>query len=435
MSTFARRPTVVLALSAALAAFALVALFLFAQRGDSPATAAGGGRPSPDQVISEAEDRVAADPTFAPALTKLAEGYFARAGDTGDPAWLTKAEDAGRRAAAADPTAFEAFDALATIAASRHRFEEALEWTRRSLAVAPTRVAPLSIRTDALIELGRYREGFAVAERIQNLRPDLASYSRVSYARELVGDRRSAIRLMRLAIGAAALGSSERATARTELGLVLLAQGDLDASEREMRAALAETPDSTNAMFGLGRVLATRGDLAEAARLFTDVAIALPEPDHLAALAEVEQALGRTDAAAAHVAAMRASLDRLVDNGSNVDLDRPLLEADFRRPTAADIAMARRGREARPGIVGDQVLGWVLTRAGRCEQGDRFATRSLRLGTQDPFLLFHAGMAAACAGRDDVARSRLSAALEMNPAFSVRWAPVARQQLARLTTA
>lgn len=435
MRTFTRLPSTLLALGAAIAAFALVAVVVVAQRGDPPQTAVAGGRPTPDEVISQAEDRVAADPTFAPALTKLAQGYFTRAGDTGDPAWLTRADSAGRRAVRADPTAFEALDALATIAASRHRFEEALDWTRRSLAVAPTRVAPLSIRTDALIELGRYREGFASAQRRQELRPDLESYSRLSYARELVGDREGAIRLMRLAIGAAAPGSDEGATARTQLGLVLLAQGDIDAAEREMRAALAETPDSTNAAFGLGRVHAARGELVAAARLFAAVAADLPEPDHLAALAEVERALGRTEAAQTHVAAMRASLDRLTANGSNVDLDRPLLEADFRRPTAADIAMARRGRAARPGIVGDQVLGWVMTRAGRCAEGDRLATRSLRLGTRDPFLLFHAGMAAACAGRADVARSRLSAALKLSPTFSVRWAPVARRQLARIRAA
>ena len=432
MTAFRRIPSTLLALVAAIAVFALVALVLQAQRGDAPAVANVAGRPSPDQVIFEAERRVSADPAFVPGLTKLAEGYFARALATGDPAWLTKAESAGKRAVRADPTAFEALDALATVAASRHRFEEALEWTRRSLAVAPTRVAPLSIRTDALIELGRYREGFAVAQRRQELRPDLASYSRVSYARELVGDREGAIQLMRLAINAAAPGSAYRATARAQLGLVLLAQGDVDEAEREMRTALAETPGDTNATFGLGRVLAARGELARTAQLYEQVAAALPEPDHLAALAEVKIALGRNDAARAHVAAMSTAFDRLTANGSNVDLDRPLLEADFRPPMASDIAMARRGQAARPGVIGDQVLGWILTRAGRCAEGDRYATRSLRLGTRDPLMLFHAGMAAACAGRPEVARGRLSAALELNPAFSLRWAPIARRELARL---
>ncbi|WP_217924577.1 tetratricopeptide repeat protein [Miltoncostaea oceani] len=421
-----------IALAAAAAVFAVTLLVLEGQRGAEPGVANAAGRPGPDQIITEAEQRVAADPRFAPGLTKLAEGYFARAGATGNPAWLTKAEDAGRRAVRADPEAFEAMDALASIAASRHRFREALMWTQRSLAVAPTRVAPLSIRTDALIELGRYDEGFKLAQTRLDLRPDLPSYSRASYVRELIGDRAGAVRLMELAIDAAAQNSDSRATARAQLGLVLLAGGDLAGAERQVRTALAEVPGDTNATFVLARVSAARGDLEEAAELFSQVAAELPEPDHLAALAEVERALGRTEAAERHEAAMRAAFDLLEANGQDVDLDAALLTVDLRRPTTADVARARRGQAARPGIAGDQALGWVLTRAGRCAEGDRYASRSLRLGTQDPLMLFHAGMAAACAGRPAVARDRLTAALELNPAFSVRWAPIARKELARL---
>ncbi len=428
-----RLTSTLIALAAAGAVFVVTFLLLQGQRGTEPGSDAAAGRPGPDQIIAQAEQRVAADPQFAPALTTLAEGYFERAGATGDPSWLTKAEDAGRRAVRADATAFEAMDALAVIAASRHRFREALTWTERSLAVAPTRVAPLSIRTDALIELGRYDEGFTTAQERLDLRPDLASYSRASYVRELVGDREGAIRLMRMAIDAAAQNSSSRATARAQLGLVLLDQGDLDAAEREVRTALAEVPDDANATFVLARVLVARGELEEAAGLFEQVAAALPEPDHLAALAEVERALGRTDAARRHDAEMRAAFDLLEANGQDVDLDAALLEADLQRPTTADVARARRGQAARPGIAGDQALGWVLTRAGRCAEGDRYASRSLRLGTRDPLMLFHAGMAAACAGRPGVARDRLTAALDLNPAFSVRWAPIARTQVERLS--
>ena len=46
-----------------------------------------------------------------------------------------------------------------------------------------------------------------------SLRPSLASYSRVAYARELVGDREGAVGAMELALGSAATeGAPHRAT-------------------------------------------------------------------------------------------------------------------------------------------------------------------------------------------------------------------------------
>ena len=94
----------------------------------------------------------------------------------------------------------------------------------------------------------------------------------------------------------------------------------------------------------------------------------------------------------------------------------------------------RRGHRDRPGIIGDDALGWVLTRAGRCDEGLRYARRSLRLGTRDATMLFHAGMAARCAGQIDQARTWRGDALALNPHFSVRWGPVARRTLADLTS-
>lgn len=422
-----------LTLGAVIAAFAAVALVLLWQHGTPPAANASTGRPSAEQVLLEAERRVAVDPDFVPGLTALAEGYFARAGQTGDPGWLVTADEAGRRAVKADPSAFAAYDALAVVAASRHRFVEALAFTQRSLAIAPTRVAPLGIRVDSLIELGRYGPALAAAQRRLDLRPDLASYSRASYVRELLGDRAGAIDLMRLAIGTTTPGSGERATARAQLGLVLLDQGDIRAAEREVRSALAELPGDTNATFVLARALVDRGRIAEAEPLLERVVADLPEPDHFAALAQVEMALGDDAAARGHIAAMRKAFDDLEAAGSNVDLDRPMMEADFRRPTPGEVTMARRGQRTHPSVGADQALGWILTRTGRCAEGDRYATRSLRLGTRDPMMLFHAGMAAACNGRRAAARDRLSAALTLNPALTLRWAATARRQLAALT--
>ena len=435
MTLLKKTPTTLLALLVAVALGVVLAVVLTQLRGEPPASVADPAAGAPrtaEGTIARAQAALADDPDDPLVLSALAEASLVRLRETGDPSWLTRADQAARAALGADPRRFTAMDVLGSLSLTRHRFAEALSWARRSLATAPGRVAPVAIAADAQIELGRYAQGFAAVQRRMELRPDLPSYSRASYARELQGDRQGAIRLMTLAVGAGALGSPDRAFAQVQLGLLRFGGGDLAAAEREMRTALAERPDDAPATAGLARVLAARGDLEGAAALYSRAIDLLPLPEYPAALADVHRALGRDEAVRDDLALAEAMQELLAANGSAVDLDVALIRADARRPSAADVALARRARLARPGVIGDQVLGWVLTRAGRCAEGDRYATRSLRLGTQDALMLFHAGMAAACAGDPASARARLSQALELNPAFSVRWAPVARRELARL---
>jgi tetratricopeptide (TPR) repeat protein len=437
MPHVSRLPTPVLAALAALAVLAVSVAVLMHMRGSSPAASTSAPTTAiprtTEATISQAQATLADDPDRLSALNALAGASLDRARQTGDPTWNTTATEAAERALAVDPRSFDALDVMGTLALTRHQFRDALVWAGKSLAVAPARVAPLGVRADALIELGRYREGFATIDRRLGLRPDLPSYSRASYARELQGDRVSAIALMGLAVDAGGPGTESRAWTRVQLGLLRFGSGDLDGAEREMRRALSERPGDARATAGLARVMAARGRLDRAAALYSRAIDRVPLPEYPAALAEIHLAQGNGAAAREDLALVAAMQKLLAANGSNVDLDISAIDADFHTPAPADIALARRGRAARPGVIGDQILGWVLTRAGRCAEGDRMATRSLRLGTRDALMLFQAGMAASCAGHAEAARVRLSAALALNPAFSVRWAPVARRELARLS--
>ena len=93
---------------------------------------------------------------------------------------------------------------LGSLALIRHQFAEALRYGHRAERLLPGSSRPYGVIGDALVELGRYDEAFAAFERMISLRPSLASYSRVAYARELVGDREGAVGAMELALGAAA---------------------------------------------------------------------------------------------------------------------------------------------------------------------------------------------------------------------------------------
>lgn len=387
---------------------------------------------SPAAAIRRAEAMLAKDPGDANAHALIAMSALGRAKETADSNWYARSESAAHDALAINPRNVPALDATAILANARHRFRDAIAPARMSLRLAPDRFGPLEILTDAHVELGHYRTAFALADRRLRLRPDLASYSRASYAAELRGQRVLATRLMELAADSSRPGTGDRAWAMTHVGLLLFGSGQIERAERTIQTALREAPADATALAGLAKVAAAKGELVLAADRYRRSLDAAKVAAVAAELAEVEALRGRPASSRAALALAHEIDRREAVNGVRLDLDSAVVDADFRIPTRADIAKARRGHHDRPGIVGDDGLGWVLTRAGRCDEGYTYAQRSLRLGTRDAGMLFRAGMAARCAGHLDVARRHIDAALALNPRFSPRWAPVARRVAAEL---
>ena len=81
----------------------------------------------------------------------------------------------------------------------------------------------------------------------------------------------------------------------------------------------------------------------------------------------------------------------------------------------------------RRSIEAEDVLAWALYRNGRCEEARTHSELALRLGTRDALKDFHRGMIDRCLGRPAEARAAFSRALAINPYFSPRWAPVAKE--------
>jgi tetratricopeptide (TPR) repeat protein len=382
-------------------------------------------------AVSSLEAEVRVRPRDPALLTQLGFAYQLRWRETADPSYLPRSEAALRRAERLGVEDSGAVLGLGSLALIRHEFAEALRYGHRAERLLPGSSRPYGVIGDALVELGRYDEAFAAFERMISLRPSLASYSRVAYARELVGDREGALGAMELALSSAAGQPEPTAWAHVELAKLELALGRPAAARRHVRAGLAVLPGYPSARLELARIEAAAGRFAAATREARRAVDVIPTPQAVGLLADLLERTGHR-AEARRQRATVAVIDRLLEaNGVQVDVEASVFRADNLVSPFRTVELARRARAARPSIYGDDALAWALARAGRCGDALPLASRALRLGTEDPLLYFHRGYAEGCAGNRDAMRAWYTKALELNSAFSVRWAPVARAALTR----
>jgi tetratricopeptide (TPR) repeat protein len=374
------------------------------------------------------DDRASAAPTGRQLVRfGLAELEAARAGD---PARYVRAERALRRALADDPEDAQTLIGLASIENSRHKFRDGLALARRAQRVSPDTALTYAAVGDSLVELGRYNEAFATFDRLAELKPGFASYSRTSYGLELLGQIQPAITAMTLAADAAGGRGEPAAFARVHLGKLHFSVGRLDAAARDYGAALRAAPGHVEALDGLARVAAARGRFDEAIRLQRQAAERSPLPQYVGALGDFYRAEAKPELAREQYDLVGA-IDKLyAANGVATDLELALFNVDHGIRLRESVARARRAYSERPSIEADGVLAWALARNGRCREALRYSRRALRLGTLDAPKYFHRGMIERCLGREAEARSWFRRALRLNPHFSLVWAPVARKAVA-----
>jgi tetratricopeptide (TPR) repeat protein len=411
---------------AALAAFALV-------NRRTPGAVSAVGPPAPairgtDARIAALGEALRSGAPAPGARAALGAAYLQKARESADPAHYARAEAAFRGALRDDPRDAAAVTGLGVVALGRHEFRRALVLGRRARRLAPGLARPLGVVADAQLELGRHEAVARTLQRMVDLKPNLDSYSRVSYFRELDGDLPGAVRAMRLAVAAGGEAPENAAWARTLLGDLEWQRGRARAARRAYASALARRPGFAPAEVGLARLDAGRGRLEAAARRLERVVERLPLPAWVAALGELELARGDRAAARERFALVRVQARLLARGGIGTDVEAALFEADHGRPGRA-VALARRAWSRAPGVRSADALGWALTRSGRPAAGLRYSRRAVGAGWREPAVRYHAGVAAARAGRAGLARRHLRAALRPGPDFSPLHAPRARALL------
>jgi tetratricopeptide (TPR) repeat protein len=386
-----------------------------------------------DGEIASLQQRLREIPDDWRGFAQLGLAYVAQARVTADPSWYPKAEGVLRRSLRLQPD--ENVDGALGIGAldlARHDFDAALREGRRASDLNPYSADAYGVIGDALLELGRYDRAFEAFQTMVDTRPDLASYARVAYARELVGDVPGAERAMRMALDAAGTPSDSAWTAY-QLGELAFGSGDVGSARGWYARGLDLDPAYVPNLAGLAKVAWARGDDELAIARFTEVVARYPSAEFVGALADLYRATGKPALADRQEAVVAAMHDLATANGVNVDLELALFDADHGDPEGA-LAAARAEWARRQSVHVADAYAWALYAKGRYQRASTFAERALALGTRSALFLFHAGMIRLELGDEVGARRYLSDAVATNPNFSILHAADAARVLARLET-
>ena len=384
-----------------------------------------------ETTIAALQQRVRADGGDPLELAGLGSAYLQKARITADPSYYALARKSLNRSLELDARNLPAVLGMGELALASHDFSSALTWSDKALGVDDVNPTALGVKGDALAELGRYRDAFHTYQRMVDARPNLSSFARASYARELTGDLRGAVDAMRRAAAAGALVPENEAWTHNQLGELLSATGKLNRAERAYRAARAIAPDYLAPIAGLGRIDAARGRIGRAIDRFERLTIRFPLPQYVMELGDLHAAAGH-DPQAWRAYDLVLAQQRLYDaNGVLPDVEMTLFLADHAHRKEA-LRMARAQYRNRAAIRVADALAWALYRNGRLGAAARHMDEALRLGTKDALIHFHAGMIARARGARGSAHAHLATALRLNPHFSVLHADRAAQALKAL---
>jgi tetratricopeptide (TPR) repeat protein len=381
--------------------------------------------------ITRAQQQLADVPGNWPGWAALGGAYLEQARITADPGLYTKAEQAARRSLQLRRDGNSgALVVLGALANARHDFPAARNQARAAIKVNDHDAGAYGVLADALIQLGDGPGATAAAQRMLDLRPGLAAYTRGSYDLELRGRLTEAADLMRRALAGAA-DPHDIAFCRVQLGDLAFGQGDLDAAEAEYRAAASADPAAFGAQHGLTRVKAARGDLTGAISGYADLTARLPQTSHLLEYAELLRESGRGAEAGAQLE-LAAATEQLFTANGGVDglVTATLALAQGRPADAVKAARAEWSRRRHPDVA--DTLAWALHGAGRDAEALPFAERAVATGGRTAGYAYHLGMIQLGLGRHDEARAELQRALAVNPYFSPAGAPIARRALAAI---
>jgi len=318
-----------------------------------------------------------------------------------------------------DPRNFEALTFKSLLYLSQHHFADGLDLAEKAKQINPYNAFVYGILVDGGVEMGNYTEAIQYADKMVSIRPDMRSYSRISYLREIHGDYPGAIEAMKMAVEAGPPGDESTEWTRVQLGHLYENTGDLKNAEMNYLMSLQYRPGYAYAVAGQARIAAASKDYDKAIAGYLKADSLVNDYTFKEQLSELYQVKGQKIKADELDRFLIEAMNNDAESGKNDDnighyADRELAYVYLRTGNydkALEHALAEYNR--RPGnIDANETLAWVYFKKGNYEKAAPCLEVAMKTNSDNPVLLSHAGLIYAKSGNHGRARTLLQHVIE-----------------------
>jgi tetratricopeptide (TPR) repeat protein len=217
-----------------------------------------------------------------------------------------------------------------TVQLSQHNFNQALTTGNKALKMNDRNSGIYGVLVDANVEIGNYDEAVKLCDKMLQIRPDLRSYSRTSYLREIYGDLPGSKTAMMSAIEAGAPFSEYKCWSIITLGNIYESQGELDSAKICYSVALEEREKYPFAIAGQARVEGKKGNFAKAEQLYEQALKIVPEIGFNIELARLKKAQGKSQEVKSSIAEIETMFKEDIESGHNMSLEYGYFVLEFK---------------------------------------------------------------------------------------------------------
>jgi tetratricopeptide (TPR) repeat protein len=361
---------------------------------------------------------------------KIAADFIRKARNTGDFSLNTNAENSITKALQIEPENFDSKKLQASLHLTFHRFDKALESGLQLEKEAPNDSFVFGILTDANVELGNYEAAIAAVQKMVDLKPNMASYTRVAHVRSLHGDSNGAIEAFTHASQIADPNDLEaQAWCLVNLGNEYFKTGKFAEAEKSYDSALRIFANYPAATVGKAHILVTKGENEAAIALFHDAQNRVPLTETVISLGDLYTKTGNTEKAKQQYSLAEAIDEKL---GKTDQRRLAMLWADNDERLVDALEIATKEHSLRKDIFTADIFAWCLYKTGKFNEAKSAIAEAMRLKTKDARVFYHAGMIEKALGNAKEAKRFLKLALDTNPAFDILQAEVAKISLKEL---